>query len=191
VSGLAHLGGPRPAAPNLGRQTDDWRQEAACRPGSGVDPETFYPGELDTPKNRTQTAEAKAICAQCPARQACLAWALENDEYAIAGGLTVKERGRLRKQSRIINHGTITGFYQHRDSKIAQCEPCREAHRAHERAKYIPAAQRRASVETLELVRVFTNQGYDVARISREIGIGKSSIHRYQKQLRQQGEQAS
>jgi len=50
-----------------------WRKHAACR---GLDVEAFYPVTDD----EADAAEAKAICAECPVRQACLEHALAQRE---------------------------------------------------------------------------------------------------------------
>jgi hypothetical protein len=42
-------------------------------------------------------ATAKAVCARCPVRTECLAAALVRIPYGIAGGLTDRERRRLRQ----------------------------------------------------------------------------------------------
>ena len=45
--------------------------------------------------------EAKAICAQCPVRQACLEYALTNRERdGVWGGATERERRRIIRQRR-------------------------------------------------------------------------------------------
>lgn len=68
-----------------------WRQAAACE---GSPPDVFYP------ENEFETAAAKAICAQCPVRGICLETALRNKErYGIWGGLTPRERARLRRRN--------------------------------------------------------------------------------------------
>jgi WhiB family redox-sensing transcriptional regulator len=69
-----------------------WRQHAACR---GVDPDVFYPIADE------DADEAKAICARCPVRQACLEYALVNRERdGIWGGATERERRRMIRQRR-------------------------------------------------------------------------------------------
>ena len=69
-----------------------WRQHAACR---GADPDTFYPATDE------EAEEAKAVCATCPVRQACLEYALANRERdGVWGGLTERERRRLIRQRR-------------------------------------------------------------------------------------------
>jgi WhiB family redox-sensing transcriptional regulator len=69
-----------------------WRKQAACR---GIDPEVFYP-ETDE-----QAEEAKAVCATCPVRQACLEHALAHREReGVWGGTTERERRRIHRQRR-------------------------------------------------------------------------------------------
>ena len=69
-----------------------WRQHAACR---GADPDIFYPATDE------EAEEAKAVCATCPVRQACLEYALANRERdGVWGGLTERERRRLIRQRR-------------------------------------------------------------------------------------------
>ena len=65
-----------------------WRSRAACR---GADLTVFFPG-------RGESAEpARRICASCPVRQECLAFALSHGEvHGIWGGLTVRDRRALR-----------------------------------------------------------------------------------------------
>lgn len=69
-----------------------WR-DAACR---HADPELFFPVGTAGPALR-QIDEAKRICRACPAREACLAWALEHGVAAgVWGGTTENERRALR-----------------------------------------------------------------------------------------------
>ncbi len=71
-----------------------WRKHAACR---GLDVEVFYPVTED----EADAVEGKAICAECPVRQACLEYALANREReGIWGGATERERRRLVRQRR-------------------------------------------------------------------------------------------
>lgn len=73
-------------------QTATWRKRAACR---GIDPEVFYPPSDE------EADEAKAICAMCPVRQACLEHALGNREReGVWGGNTERERRRILRQRR-------------------------------------------------------------------------------------------
>lgn len=74
-----------------------WRQSAACR---GHDPELFFPiGKTGLALAETQ--RAKALCAGCPVRPSCLAFALETrQEYGIWGGYDEDERRALYRQRR-------------------------------------------------------------------------------------------
>jgi WhiB family redox-sensing transcriptional regulator len=66
---------------------DSWQDEAACL---GVDVGIFF---------RTDTAEAKEVCSRCRVRQACLEQAIvDGERFGVWGGLTERERRRLRKR---------------------------------------------------------------------------------------------
>ena len=76
------------------RDFDDWRQGAACR---DQDPELFFPLTEMGPGAR-QVDRAKAVCARCPVRADCLAYALEGGlDHGIFGGTTESERRELRR----------------------------------------------------------------------------------------------
>lgn len=61
------------------------------------DYETFFP----KPGQRNHVREAKGICSGCSIRAECLEGALERGErFGIWGGLTERERMRLRGQRR-------------------------------------------------------------------------------------------
>lgn len=63
---------------------------------AGTDPEMFYPGRGES------TREAKAVCAQCGARDECLDHALANNErFGVWGGTSERQRRRLRRTRRI------------------------------------------------------------------------------------------
>lgn len=70
----------------------DWRHSASCRT---EDPELFFPVGNDGPALR-QIAAAKAVCARCPVREACLSCALLHQDFGVAGGFTEDERNELR-----------------------------------------------------------------------------------------------
>lgn len=73
-----------------------WRDDAAC---AGADPDLFFPD------SEADAAEAKAICAICPARSDCLADALASGravgvwggEYFVAGKITRDLRRRVNR----------------------------------------------------------------------------------------------
>ena len=104
-----------------------WQDRAEC---IGTDPELFFPGRGD------DTRAAKAICATCPVRAECLAYALDNDiKFGIFGGKSERERRRLRGGMRDrcrplapIDHGTTRGYLQHRRRHLEPCQACREAY---------------------------------------------------------------
>ena len=67
----------------------DWRQLAACR---HADPELFFPVSPSGP-SLDQITQAKAICAGCPVRQQCLAFALDTRQvHGVWGGMSEEER---------------------------------------------------------------------------------------------------
>ncbi len=82
------------AAAILGTYTTgetDWQEQALC---AQTDPEAFFP------EKGGSTREAKKICAACPVRAECLAYALEHDErFGIWGGLSERERRRLKRMA--------------------------------------------------------------------------------------------
>ncbi|WP_216677729.1 WhiB family transcriptional regulator [Streptomyces sp. MNP-20] len=75
-------------APAAGPRPDAWQDDGIC---AQTDPESFFPTEGRSAR------PAKKICAGCPVRHECRAYALARPElYGIWGGLTRVERGRLR-----------------------------------------------------------------------------------------------
>jgi len=70
----------------------DWREHARC---ADADPGIFFPG-----RDEAWVAEAaKAVCARCPVADECLQWAFDNNvEYGVWGGMTERERFRLRRR---------------------------------------------------------------------------------------------
>jgi WhiB family transcriptional regulator, redox-sensing transcriptional regulator len=72
-----------------------WRGRAACR---HVDTELFFPIGQGS-RAMAETQQAKAICARCPVRQPCLAYALATGQaYGIWGGYDEEERRVLHRQ---------------------------------------------------------------------------------------------
>lgn len=68
-----------------------WQERALC---AQTDPEAFFP------EKGGSTREAKKICAGCEVRPECLEYALAHDErFGIWGGLSERERRRLRRQA--------------------------------------------------------------------------------------------
>ena len=68
-----------------------WQAHALC---AQTDPEAFFP------EKGGSTREAKAVCQSCDVREECLEYALANDErFGIRGGLSERERRRLRRMA--------------------------------------------------------------------------------------------
>lgn len=74
-----------------------WMQDAACR---GEDLVLFFgPDGERPPQKDIREREAKAICAQCPARNECVDYALSRPEkYGTWGGLNEDERASERRR---------------------------------------------------------------------------------------------
>lgn len=71
-------------------QERGWQDSANCL---GVDPDLFFP------ERGASTREAKEVCKGCVVRGECLEYALANGEkFGIWGGLSERERRRLRRQ---------------------------------------------------------------------------------------------
>ena len=67
-----------------------WQESALC---AQTDPEAFFP------EKGGSTREAKKVCQTCDVKQVCLEYALAHDErFGIWGGLSERERRRLRRQ---------------------------------------------------------------------------------------------
>jgi WhiB family redox-sensing transcriptional regulator len=78
-----------PTRPAAVPHRPDWRADAIC---AQVDPELFYP---DAGRS---TAAAKRVCMGCPARRACLDYALAHGENTgIWGGTTPDQRKAMRR----------------------------------------------------------------------------------------------
>lgn len=71
----------------------NWYERAACQT---ADPRWFYPE-----KGQTDFYDlAKAVCAGCPVKLKCLAYALDTDpinDWGIWGGMSAPERARVRR----------------------------------------------------------------------------------------------
>ena len=76
----------------LGRVEDqEWHSRALC---AQTDPEAFFP------EKGGSTREAKRVCMSCEVRAECLDYALAKDErFGIWGGLSERERRRVKKQA--------------------------------------------------------------------------------------------
>ncbi len=74
-----------------------WKEDAACR---GTDPDVFFPSRGE------DLVVARAVCAGCPVRGECLDFALaHNEKFGVWGGLSERERRRVRRGRREMAHG--------------------------------------------------------------------------------------
>jgi WhiB family transcriptional regulator, redox-sensing transcriptional regulator len=64
-------------------------------PACADDPELFFPRSST---EAAQVAAAKRVCAGCPARRECLAFALTHGVHGIWGGTTEAERVHIQRQ---------------------------------------------------------------------------------------------
>jgi WhiB family redox-sensing transcriptional regulator len=74
-----------------------WMNRAACRPGSGIDPELFHPVGKEEP-----SPEALAACQRCPVSNECLTHSFrgygESIEAGVWGGMSEEERQNLKRR---------------------------------------------------------------------------------------------
>lgn len=82
-------------------EAESWHEYANCL---GVDPDLFFP------ERGASTREAKEVCRGCVVRDQCLEFALANGEkFGIWGGMSERERRRIRRQRAIAQRTTATG----------------------------------------------------------------------------------
>lgn len=119
---------------------DLWaRNDRACLTRQDVN---FFPTQGG------DATEARTVCAECPAQEPCLAWALHHEHFGVWGGTSEHERRRMRRQLGVAVHapqaatmqpaavcGTEGGYHRHRDRKETICGPCRDAHNRGERRR--------------------------------------------------------
>lgn len=61
------------------------------------------PAEMFFPERGGSADEAKAVCQGCRIREACLEYALANNEkFGIWGGYTERERRRIRRRATLL-----------------------------------------------------------------------------------------
>lgn len=95
-----------------------WGDLAACK---DEEPELFFPIS-DVGPGARQTAQAKAVCARCPVRAECLAYALDNGlDHGVFGGTTATEREKLvRRPRRSQPFAPKPGRPWHKEQEAAQ-----------------------------------------------------------------------
>lgn len=70
-------------------------ESAPSTPPCSADPELFFP--TSQTRDLQQVEEARAVCAPCPLRRPCLAYALEHAVHGIWAGTTEGERRALQR----------------------------------------------------------------------------------------------
>jgi len=68
-----------------------------------TDPEIFFPEKGAKGQSQYIIGAARRMCAGCPYKEPCLAWAVEHDEMGIWGGTTQKERRVHRRKLKVTN----------------------------------------------------------------------------------------
>ncbi|HEX5266173.1 MAG TPA: WhiB family transcriptional regulator [Acidimicrobiales bacterium] len=82
----------------VGWRDHRWRRRAAC---AGLGAEHFvFDDASGSPALMEAVARAKAICADCPVRSACLEFAIATRQEGIWGATTTVERRVLRRRRR-------------------------------------------------------------------------------------------
>lgn len=123
-----------------------WHPDAACR---GQDPNLFFPTHG---KHGQTNAVALALCADCPVREPCLRFALEQPEatdIGIWGGTTRLQRKRLRRELRMVKRPRkvicreCSGLYETTNPSARFCSVrCRQ--RSYDRHSRAARAKRKA-----------------------------------------------
>lgn len=116
-----------------------WLERASCKE---LDVTMFYPDGEDSSGHR----RARAICARCSVRTACLATALAlGEKHGVWGGLGPLQRARLDPErtvskstrARWSRNGTVPDGVPHGDSAYkyynCRCETCVSGHMAYNR----------------------------------------------------------
>jgi WhiB family redox-sensing transcriptional regulator len=94
---LLNGAGAIPTVADVSQFNTEWHDSASCRGDAGRD---FYPpfGGERKRERLAREQRAKAVCATCVVRAACLEHALASGErYGVWGGLTFDERITFRR----------------------------------------------------------------------------------------------
>lgn len=76
----------------------DWVAEAACK---GMDTDLFFLDQFGQAANTERLKIVRPLCKECPVRQQCLEYAVDNSiDIGIWGGLTGRERRKYRNGRR-------------------------------------------------------------------------------------------
>lgn len=93
-------------------------------------------------------SQAVSICQSCPELEACRTYALTLpvDTEGVFAGLTAKQLKPLRKANNnppVIEHGTASGYNQHRRTGVPACEACLRANAEYTKQRKVIYKQRR------------------------------------------------
>jgi WhiB family redox-sensing transcriptional regulator len=96
----------------------EWMARAACR---GIDPDLF------TGDRKNLEDLGKRVCATCPVRQECLAWAVAHDEVGVWGNTTHEERRQNHGASkrRNVSNFCRSGHFRTRESTYIRADGAR------------------------------------------------------------------
>ena len=118
-----------------------WWEEGNCL---GMDPNLFYP------ERGKSTKEPKEICSNCPVQLHCALESLENNEkHGIWGGLSERERRRIRRQRKDQRkHSDAEKFLATLEAVKGQIKHNKEAKLAQEaRSKALRAERKARAIE--------------------------------------------
>jgi Transcription factor WhiB len=140
-----------------------WIRSGECR---GMDVALFYPkpstllaeGRGRPPRGEGISREAVDACEKCVVKSQCAEWAISHEGHGYWGGMTERERARIRSNEGIIlwepqstityignvspfgdarlqtlskiPHGTPSGYKMERRRGMEPCDACRAAHSA-------------------------------------------------------------
>lgn len=79
----------------------NWQREGACR-NVPVSSGLFFALENNQKNPRLRLKEAKKICADCPVLKECGEHALYHEHYGVWGGMSERERRRVRSERGIV-----------------------------------------------------------------------------------------
>ncbi len=84
---------------------DAWMRDGACRK---LTPEQV--DEIFFPDRGMSTGPAKRVCSECPVREECLDYAMNNVErFGVWGGVSERKRRDMRKTYLILRHCAVCG----------------------------------------------------------------------------------
>lgn len=113
--------------PLMDHRPQEWRKRAAC---VGEDPELFYPTDP------IAVAIAVSVCAGCPVRTECAAYATTaGEKHGVWGGSDRSRRPAAGHSRKPVTHGTVRGYWRHKRDGTPSCPECRTAASKYERER--------------------------------------------------------